>query len=1352
MATVVDVLARLRADSSGMTKGFGEAERAAKGFSTKAVAIGSAIGTALGQVATQAAFAAGRAITGFVGDSVNAARDINETISKVGVIFGDQAGAIQNFANSAATNLGLSKQAAMDAASTFAVFGKSAGLAGGDLTTFSTDLTGLSADLASFYNTSPEEAITAIGAALRGESEPIRRYGVLLDDASLRQKALEMGIVSTTKTALTPQQRVLAAQALILKQTGDAQGDFARTSGGLANQQRILSAQVENVKTVFGQALLPVVLKVTTAFTSKLLPVIQQGAEWIQQNLTPALETITSKIGSFFSGIGGGSNVLKIYVQYLKDIGNAFMTTVMPAIQDALPKFQTLFQSISGALIPVFKAFVGFMSSSVVPTIMKVVAAVVEIAGMLAEKLAPVVAKVGQFFANKLIPALQEMFKKAQPVIDTIIEMAKNLAKIAATIISVVAPIILKIAGILINILKPAFSVVITIIGAVLKVIGGLIKAVANIGTAFNAVKNVAITAFNLMMSGIGLVVNRIIDIFNGLIRAWNLVPFHDDVDYISHVTMPQLAKSVAKVGTESRTAAGHLADLSRSAELTKDAQAKVASSVTATSAATATNTTATNTNTSATEKNAAAKKKAAEEHKKAAEKIRQANIDAAKGALDAYRSLGSLNKAGSDLFSYLAKGMMQAAQNGEAASIVKDAMAKFGDLISTYASTITDEAARAKFELEGARIFDFLEIDLSGFQSQLDAVDAQRAALSQSIQEATQALADAKQARAEGAAALKDIMTAAFGEPSQLRAALSGAEATVSSIISTYNALREAINKRFAGIDSTMKDEVLNFLEAETVKLTDIARQRQELAKQISAAEQALADALQARGQGKATIKDILKSAFGEPSQLRSTLSSAQASVSSIISTYDTLVDAIEKRFAGIDPAKKDTLLTFLKQQTEKLTGLARAREGVIKRIEEGQKQLADVLGEKSAYQKSIADGIRAYGLSLQGLVDKETKIADPKKLVDSFKKRLETLRKFTTQVKALAAAGLDRSLIEQIIGLGAEEGTVLAEGIAAGGAAMVAELNGFQSEISVLADEFGDTLADKYFNVAVQQVSSYVAGLQSQQANIQAQMDVITTSIETQLGMLVDDSYFLGSDTAQQFVDGLKAKDAALATQMLAITTGIEGKLRLLADSMAVLGTDAAQKFLDGLKAKEAELIAYASELARKIVSIIQTALNSLAAAAARANGNNAWADKTAADAAAAKAAADAAAKAAADAAAAAAAKAAAAAAANAMSAEAALIAATIAAAEAAAAEAEAAAAEAAAAVAATTGDYGNTNNDNSVSVESGAVTVNIYGGTSGTDTDATAAALQEAIERAILQAAADAARARRTTTFAI
>jgi hypothetical protein len=194
-------------------------------------------------------------ITRVIAPAIQAASDFQEATSKVNVVFGRASKTIKDFANNAARDLGQSKQSVLNAAGAFGTFGKAAGLAGDDLATFTTDFVTLSTDLASFNNTSPEEAVLAIGAALRGESEPLRRYGVLLNDAVLRQEALTLGIYDG-KGALTAQQKVLAAQSAIYKQTGDAQGDFMRTSDGLANSQRTLKATFEDIQVAIGNAFL----------------------------------------------------------------------------------------------------------------------------------------------------------------------------------------------------------------------------------------------------------------------------------------------------------------------------------------------------------------------------------------------------------------------------------------------------------------------------------------------------------------------------------------------------------------------------------------------------------------------------------------------------------------------------------------------------------------------------------------------------------------------------------------------------------------------------------------------------------------------------------------------------------------------------------------------------------------------------------------------------------------------------------------------------------------------------------------------------------------------------------------
>jgi hypothetical protein len=237
----------------------------------------------------------------FAKQTIDAASDLNETVSKSQQIFGTASKSVEQFASNSAKQFGMSKKTAIDAAASFGAFGKAAGLTGEDLGTFSTDLVALSADLASFGNTTPEEAALALGAALRGEAEPIRKFGVLLDEATLKQEALAMGIITNTKSALTPQQKVLAANAAILKQTSDAQGDFGRTAGGVANQQRIMSATLEDVQAKLGE---------------KLLPAFQQGiqtlnefvanADWdsIFGGLEEVINDVAEPWGEFFDAIG----------------------------------------------------------------------------------------------------------------------------------------------------------------------------------------------------------------------------------------------------------------------------------------------------------------------------------------------------------------------------------------------------------------------------------------------------------------------------------------------------------------------------------------------------------------------------------------------------------------------------------------------------------------------------------------------------------------------------------------------------------------------------------------------------------------------------------------------------------------------------------------------------------------------------------------------------------------------------------------------------------------------------------------------------------------------------------------
>jgi hypothetical protein len=278
-------------------------------------------------------------------EGVKAASDLNEEISKSEVIFGDVADEIKDFARTADRSLGISQTEALKAASTFATFGKAAGLTGVDLSKFSKRATTLASDLASFYNTNADDAILAIGAALRGESEPIRKYGVLLDDATLKAKAMEMKLYDG-KGALDVQARSLAAYEVILDQTTDAQGDFSRTSDGLAGQQKILTAQLENLKTTMGTNLLPVAKEVITQLNFM--------AAAFGGNDPEGLSERARELAGVYDGQGSGAYNLVLAIKNVGEaFGNMFSSMSGPDASEA----GTALQNIANAINNIATAF-----------------------------------------------------------------------------------------------------------------------------------------------------------------------------------------------------------------------------------------------------------------------------------------------------------------------------------------------------------------------------------------------------------------------------------------------------------------------------------------------------------------------------------------------------------------------------------------------------------------------------------------------------------------------------------------------------------------------------------------------------------------------------------------------------------------------------------------------------------------------------------------------------------------------------------------------------------------------------------------------------------------------------------
>lgn len=188
----------------------------------------------------------------------------------------------------------------------------SMGLAENNALKLSKGITLLTEDMASFYNLSTDEAFNKLRAGLTGETEPLKALGILVDENTIKQVAYQQGIAQTG-AELTQQQKVLARYVAILMQTGNAQGDLARTINAPANQLRLFKNQVVQLGRAFGNILMPII--------SAVMPYLIAFTKVV----TSCLNTLSRFLGisSGSSGFSGMSSDIGNMGGGLTDIANS---------------------------------------------------------------------------------------------------------------------------------------------------------------------------------------------------------------------------------------------------------------------------------------------------------------------------------------------------------------------------------------------------------------------------------------------------------------------------------------------------------------------------------------------------------------------------------------------------------------------------------------------------------------------------------------------------------------------------------------------------------------------------------------------------------------------------------------------------------------------------------------------------------------------------------------------------------------------------------------------------------------------------------------------------------------------
>jgi hypothetical protein len=190
-------------------------------------------------------------------ESLSMANDVVESESLFAVSMKGMANEARAWSEELSASLGLNAYNLRKNAGTFNTMFMSMGLGEKAAYDMSTGLTGLAEDMASFYNVNPTEMFDKLRAGITGETEPLKRIGILVDEATVKQYALSEGI-STTGKNLTQTEKLMARYAAIMAQTTNAQGDLARTINSPVNQIRLLNNTLDMAKIALGQAFQPI--------------------------------------------------------------------------------------------------------------------------------------------------------------------------------------------------------------------------------------------------------------------------------------------------------------------------------------------------------------------------------------------------------------------------------------------------------------------------------------------------------------------------------------------------------------------------------------------------------------------------------------------------------------------------------------------------------------------------------------------------------------------------------------------------------------------------------------------------------------------------------------------------------------------------------------------------------------------------------------------------------------------------------------------------------------------------------------------------------------------------------------
>ena len=424
-----------------------------------------------------------KGIVSFTKDSLAIAEENKQTLAKVGQVYGENAQQVIEWSKKAVDAFGLTSGKAQEAAAVFGNMFVALGLGTDKAADMSTNMVQLAADVAAFNNTTTTAVLEDFQSMLAGTSRQVRKYGIVLTEAAVKEKAVAMGLAESTDE-VSDAAKAQARYQLMVEQTTHQVGQFARESDSATVQTQKLTARIQEIQGELGAKLLPVQARLYELVYSLISnPAVMSFVDSIIGKVGDLAEAFNKLLeGVNWDDLNGTfgdvlSQIVDKLMEVLPDVmefGKKIIENIIEGINKYLPLILAEATPIITTLITGIIAELPTLAEGALQILQTIIDAIVENLELLSPAALDIIKKIVQFILDNL----PQVFEVA---LDLLLSLASGLAEYLPVLIPAATDVVLKI----INTIIEKFPDIIATAGDIVgKLAEGLLLAVGTIITA----------------------------------------------------------------------------------------------------------------------------------------------------------------------------------------------------------------------------------------------------------------------------------------------------------------------------------------------------------------------------------------------------------------------------------------------------------------------------------------------------------------------------------------------------------------------------------------------------------------------------------------------------------------------------------------------------------------------------------------------------------------------------------------------------------------------------------------------------------------------------------------------------